>query len=175
MTTEHKLRFYTLAKEFTPVIRRGRPPIISPDSPDDGSPSLPPTDLNNTFAAAIAPSRQPDNSDNDDEQSSLGTTQSVSSSDDDTDYGINAMTTVQRKEITAPMTRVIPVAEPVTNIELQSFRKEVANALFTQKTRGVKTGHAFFKLSTIISTRLNGFEQHFFNCEPFLKLPFAIA
>jgi len=44
---------------------------------------------------------------------------------------------VQRKEITALMTRVIPVAEP-TMIDLQSFRKEVTNALLNQKTRGAK-------------------------------------
>ena len=85
MTTEQKLSFYTLAKEFTPVIRRGGPPIISPD---DGSPNIPPTDLNNAFAA-IAPSRQPDDidsdSDSDEEQSIQGMTQPVSS-DDDSDY-----------------------------------------------------------------------------------------
>ena len=106
MTTEHKLGFYTLSEEFTPVIRGGRRPIISPDG---GSPSVPPTDLNNAFAA-IAPSRQPDDSDNDDEQSNQGTTQSVLSNDG-SDYGINAMTIIQRKEITDLMTRVIPVAE----------------------------------------------------------------
>jgi len=48
------------------------------------------------------------------------------------------MTINQRKKITDLMTRVIPVAEP-TMIDLQSFRKEAANGLFTQKTRGVKT------------------------------------
>ena len=129
--------FYTLSEEFTPIIRRGRRPIVSPD---DGSPSVPPTNLNNAFAA-IPPSRQPDDSDNDDEQSNQGTTQSVLSNDD-SDYGINAMTIIQRKEITDLMTRVIPVTEP-TMIDLQSFRKKVANSLFTQKARGVKTGHAW--------------------------------
>jgi len=73
------------------------------------------------------------------EQSIQGMNQSVSS-DDNSDYGINAMPIIQRKEITDIMTRVIPVAEP-TMIDLRSFRKKVANVLFTQKTRGMKTGH----------------------------------
>ena len=52
------------------------------------------------------------------------------------------MTIIQRKEITDLMTRVISVAEP-TMIDLQSFRKEVANDLFTQKARGAKIGHTW--------------------------------
>jgi len=138
MITDRESRFITLSTAFTPVIRRGRHPIISPD---EDSPSLPPTNLNNQFAA-IAPSQQPDDSDSDDDndQSSQGTIQSVTS-DDDYDYGTTTMTTTHRKTIADLMTEVIPMTEP-NQLELQSFRKELANALKTQTSRGMLTGHA---------------------------------
>ena len=40
------------------------------------------------------------------------------------------------------MTAIVPIAEP-TMIDLQDFRKKVANALFTQKSRATKIGHAW--------------------------------
>ena len=85
MTIDKQLPFLTLSEEFTPVIRRGRRPIISPEK------SNPRIILDNAFAA-IDPSRQ---SDSDDDQSSQGTIQSVSS-DDDSDYGTSTMTITKR-------------------------------------------------------------------------------
>ena len=130
MTIDKQLPFLMLAKEFTPVIRRGRRPIISPDH------SYPHINLDNTFAA-IDPSRKSVSNDN---QSSQDPNQSVSF-DDDSDYGISTMTITIRKEITDLMTAIVPIAEP-TVIDLQDFHKNVANALFTQKSRATKTGHA---------------------------------
>ena len=113
MITDRESRFITLSTAFTPVIRRGRHPIISPD---EDSPSLPPTNLNNQFAA-IAPSQQPDvsdsdsdsDSDDDNDQSSQGTIQPVTSDDDDDDYGTTTMSTIHSKTITDLMTEVIPI------------------------------------------------------------------
>ena len=86
-----------------------------------------PSESTSTVFAAIDPSHQ-SNSD-DDDQSSRATNQSVSS-DNDSDYGITAMAIINRKELTELMTMVVPIAEQ-TMIDLQNFRKKVANALFT--------------------------------------------
>lgn len=87
-----------------------------------GPACTPRIDLDNTFPA-IDPSRQPDS---DDDQSSQATDQSVSS-DENSDYGISTMTITNRKAITDLMTAIVPIAEP-TMIDLQDFRKNVANA-----------------------------------------------
>ena len=113
------------------MIRRGRRPVISLN---DSNPRI---NLDSAFAA-IDPSRQ---SDSDDDQSSQDTNQSVSS-DDDSDCGISTMTITIRKEITDLMTAIVSIAEP-TMIDLQDFSKNVANALFTQKSRATKTGHSW--------------------------------
>ena len=136
MAIDKQLPFLMLTKEFTSVIRRGRRPIISPED------SNPPINLDNAFTA-IDPSRQSDSNDDQssqDDQSRQDTNQSISS-DDDSDYGISTMTITIRKEITDLMTAIVPIAEQ-TVIDLQDFHKNVANALFTQKSRATKTGHA---------------------------------
>ena len=103
MTINKQLCFLTLDKEFTPVIRKGRRPILSPE---DSNPRI---NLDNAFAA-IDPSCQSD-IDDDGDQSSQVTNQSVPS-DVDSDYGISTMTITNRKELTDLMTTVVPIAEP---------------------------------------------------------------
>ena len=112
MTIDKHLRFLMLDKEFIPVIRRGRRPIISPE---DSNPRI---HLDNAFAAID----QSHHSDSDDDQASQDTNQSVSS-DDNNDYGISTMTIIIRKEITDLMTAIVPIAEPKM-IDLQDFRKK---------------------------------------------------
>jgi len=122
-----------------------------------GPACTPRIDLDNTFAA-IDLSRQPDS---DDDQSSQATDQSVSS-DDNSDYGISTMTITNRKEITDLMTAIVPMAEP-TMIYLQDFRKNVANALFTHKSKATKTGHAWLVETEVGYRKRTGdtrYQQH---------------
>ena len=53
------------------------------------------------------------------------------------------------------MTAIVPIAEP-TIIDLQDFRKKMANALFTQKSRATKTEHAWMVETEAVHRKCTG-------------------